>query len=151
MMHHDIGKNIEKIVFWALSNGAIRILLWCSGAEIYRFLYCIPKESYCSANFAFQWRNFPPEWEFPLHNNWVFISIPTSVDSKKANGQGQWSKRYTGHLGKSSELKSSNTLKKYNGDQLTDGLTNQRTNGQTKRDVESHSLRLKRICKSLFH
>ena len=38
MRHYDIRKNIEKIVFRALSNGAIRILLRCSGAEIYRFL-----------------------------------------------------------------------------------------------------------------
>ena len=35
---HDIRKIIEKIVFCALSNSAIRILLRCSGAEIYRFL-----------------------------------------------------------------------------------------------------------------
>ena len=38
MRHYDIRKNIEKIVFRALSNGAIRISLRCSGAEIYRFL-----------------------------------------------------------------------------------------------------------------
>ena len=38
MRHYDIRKNIDKIVFRALSNGAIRILLRCSGAEIYRFL-----------------------------------------------------------------------------------------------------------------
>ena len=38
ILYHDIRKNIEKIVFRALSSGAIRILLRCSGAEIYRFL-----------------------------------------------------------------------------------------------------------------
>ena len=37
-MHHDIRKDIEKIVFRALSNGAIRVLLKCSGAETFRFL-----------------------------------------------------------------------------------------------------------------
>ena len=38
MMDVNIRKNIPKIVFHALSNGAIRIWLRCSGAEIYRFL-----------------------------------------------------------------------------------------------------------------
>ena len=38
MMDVNIRKNIPRIVFHALSNGAIRIWLRCSGAEIYRFL-----------------------------------------------------------------------------------------------------------------
>ena len=37
-MEGNIRKNIVKIVFHALSNGAIRVWLRCSGAEIYRFL-----------------------------------------------------------------------------------------------------------------
>ena len=37
MMEGNIRKKILKLVFCALSNGAIRVWLGCSGAEIYRF------------------------------------------------------------------------------------------------------------------